>query len=92
MRKARQQRRVLDDQRQVCAAPTHRLEQCEQPQEHRLRICTLHSFGRRDAQQVRHQPVESLSRQRGKLGVARALTHPPQRQIRAHRAELGRQR
>ena len=48
LRESRQHRRMLDQEREIGAAPAHRLEELEQPLEHRLRVGAAFLLRRRD--------------------------------------------
>ena len=73
LRKPRQHRRVLGQQREIGAAPADRFEQVEQAMEHRLRRRGVDAFGAAATrEQPRDQLVDALLRQRGQREVPRA--------------------
>jgi hypothetical protein len=58
----RQHGRMLDQEREVGAAPVHGLEETEQAIEHRLRIRAAFRCGGRGREQLRHERVDALPR------------------------------
>ncbi len=69
----RQQRRVLDDEREIGAAPAHGVEQRKQAAEHGVRIGRGGALTRGHCEQLGHELIEALSRGRRQLRVARCL-------------------
>jgi hypothetical protein len=69
---------VLDQEREIGAAPIHGFEETEQAIEHRLRIRAAFRCCGSRREELRHERVDALPRQRRQLDVARTRANAHQ--------------